>query len=201
MDKQFTVRSDTYATNQGQIILNPIVWFENNIPEVVILSTSLILSICSLVFIGKGFGFLALLLIFVNVFYWKRKKEHFRYGDTNGGVIVSVNPNLLAVKTDLSSGFGNYPVFKIIPYKKKCRIGDRIVTVSLYTSSSKEDCPYWVDFDPIPITYATKNPKEIELALSRIEEEQWFNLETSLGQIQRPYKEGLYRIEDGTSNW
>jgi hypothetical protein len=137
-----------------------------------------------------------------NAFYWTRIKEHFQSGDSNGGIVVSVDPPLLAVSSDLTKFSGYYPVIKIIPYQtnKDIEIGDRVGTVALYTESSGEqDC--WEDFDPIPIDCATEDTAAIDRVLKSYPDEQWAAIERGVSELSKPYHPGLYRVEVGDSDW
>lgn len=127
--------------------------------------------------------------------------EHFKFGDSNGGVIISERPRLVAITTDLTKGIGSFPVVKIISYKKKGKIGDRIATVALYTASTENNLPNWIDFNPIPLNYATNDVTEIERALQSYSEKQWSSLERRLSQLQKPYQEGLFKVDLESSNW
>ncbi len=108
---------------------------------------------------------------------------------------------LVAVTTDLTKGFGDYPVIKIIKYKGKGKVGDKIGTVALYSASVDDSLKHWIDFEPIPIIYATDNIAEIERAIKSYDEEQWKQIESRLLQIPKPYMEGLYKIKGETSDW
>jgi len=197
----YTVDSYTFATNPGNVNLKPLVWIKYNLSTTLILTVCLVLSIWLTVSISLWFFIIILLVIAINLFYWRRKNEHFRYGDSNGGFIVSNNPMLVAVTTDLTKGFGDYPVIKIIKYKGKGKVGDKIGTVALYSASVDDSLKHWIDFEPIPINYATDNSAEIERAIKSYDEEQWKLIESRLLQIPKPYIEGLYKIKGETSDW
>ncbi|MBK9459183.1 MAG: DUF3239 domain-containing protein [Sphingobacteriales bacterium] len=197
----YTVDSNTFATNPGNVNLKPFVWIKYNLSTTLILTVCFVLSIWLTVSISLWFFIIILLVIAINLFYWRRKNEHFRYGDSNGGIIVSNNPMLVAVTTDLTKGFGDYPVIKIIKYKGKGKVGDKIGTVALYSASVDDSLKHWIDFEPIPIIYATDNIAEIERAIKSYDEEQWKQIESRLLQIPKPYMEGLYKIKGETSDW
>jgi hypothetical protein len=197
----YTVDSYTFATNPGNVNLKPLVWIKYNLSTTLILTVCLVLSIWLTVSISLWFFIIILLVIAINLFYWRRKIEHFRYGDSNGGFIVSNNPMLVAVTTDLTKRFGDYPVIKIIKYKGKGEVGDKIGTVALYSASVDDSLKHWIDFEPIPINYATDNSAEIERAIKSYDEEQWKLIESRLLQIPKPYIEGLYKIKGETSDW
>ena len=200
-EKKYIIDDSTFASNPGKIIFNPFVWIKYNFSTTIVLLISLILSIW-LTF-GVSFWFFTVLLIALvhNLLYWREKREHFRYGDSNGGIIVSVNPTLVAVTTDLTKGIGKYPVIKIIGYQLKGEIGDRIGTVALYTRSEDENIKHWIDFRPIPIRYATNHIEEIDRAINSYKNEQWKQIEDRLLQVPKPYMEGLYLIKEPTSDW
>lgn len=200
-EKIYTVDDNTFATNPGNVILKPLVWIKYNFVTTSMLMISLILSIWLTISVSSWFFIIALLSIAVNLFYWKRKKEHFRYGDSNGGIIVATNPMLVAVTTNLTKGFGKYPVIKIIKYNAKGEIGDKIGTVALYSASTDEETQHWIDFHPIPINYATNNVAEIERAMKSYDTEQWKQIEDRLLQVPKPYVAGLYKIKEETSDW
>lgn len=200
-EQKRTICSDTVASNPGNVNLKPMVWIKYNF-----LATSMLfLSVVVSVGLTLGLSFICAILIWETVsrnrFYWLRKKEHFRYGDSNAGIIISTNPMLVAVTTDFTKGFGRYPVIKIIKYKGKGKIGDRIGTVALYAGAEDESIPYWVDFVPIPIDYATDDIAEIQRAIDSYDPMQWQQIEDGLAQVPKPYTEGLYIIRDETSNW
>lgn len=203
MERNYTVDNNTYASNPGNARLNPMVWIKYNFKVVFLLTLSILVSAFLTFTISFWFSILLLIAVFANVFYWLRKKEHFRSGDSNGGLIVAINPTLVAVATDLTQGFGSYPVVKIIPFKGKenAQIGDRIPTVALYSRSPDDSILHWIDFHPIPLTYATNDNQVIERALNSYSEDQWSILEKQLKEIKKPYQRRLYKVAKNESDW
>ena len=203
MEKNFTVDNDTFASNPGNANLNPFIWFIHNYQIVSILGASFIISLFLVFKISLWFIIILSLSLIINIFYWLRKKEHFKSGDSNGGLVISINPKLVAITTDLTKGFGHYPVVKIIHYKtsKKIKIGDKIATVALYSSSTDDSLPHWIDFHPIPLSYATKNKSTHQSAINSYESTQWEDLEKRLTEIDKPYKIGLYKVDVKNSDW
>ncbi|MES2616670.1 MAG: DUF3239 domain-containing protein [Bacteroidota bacterium] len=196
-----TIDNNTFASNPGNTKLNPFVWIRYNFLHVFLLTGSLL-----------GFAWLSydvlwwwligvFLSLAVNFFYWVRKKEQFRSGDSNAGLVVSVNPTLVAVTTDLTKGGGEYPVVKIIKYKKSASIGDKIATVALYIPSDNEHDPHWEDFFPTPMDYATTNKADIQGALNSYDPQQWEDLQRRLKQVPFPYAVGLYKVDVEASDW
>lgn len=140
----------------------------------------------------------AALFLAMNIFYWQRVSEHFKYGDVNPGIVVSVDPMAIAVSTDLTKGVGNYPVIKIIRKELRTimgqvpRIGVKLPTVSLYEGCVHDDLPHWIDFHPCPAECATNDINEIKRLMSTFTERDWSKLEAGVERIPRPYLSGLY---------
>ena len=145
------------------------------------------------------FSFLALA---INCYYWIKVKEHFVYGNVTPGVIVSLDPMLIAVLTNLSKGVGDYHVIKIIEQRfstvmeKPPFVGATFPAVALYQQSEDESLPYWEDFDPRPIEFATADQSAIKNILSRMEKTDWKELKLGLRGVPRPFKPGLYHVQE-----
>ena len=200
--KPSTINDGAYATNPGNVTLKPVVWFCHRTKTVLGLLAIVILSaFAALIYSYYVFG-VTVLAILINFFYWWHKAEQFKYGDSNAAMVVSTEPPLLAIFTDLTKSDGLYPVIKIIPYhtKKTIRYGDRVGTVALYYDYS-EPREYWEDFNPIPIDYATNEQVEIEKAIHSYPEQQWALIEKGISEIDIPYKPGLYRVDIHSSDW
>ncbi|WP_145244988.1 hypothetical protein [Aeoliella mucimassa] len=141
---------------------------------------------------------IALLMTLVNVFYWWRLSNHFQFGCANVGQVVSLEPTLLAVDTDLSHGEGDYPVIKIIEISidrsggKPLEIGMHVPTVSLYAPPPEPDAPHWANFFPLPADYVCGKPEQIEQLLARLDRDDYENLDKWLKSVPQPYKPGLY---------
>lgn len=196
-----TLDSDTVASNPGSVRIMPFVLMRY-MHKSVLLLIPLLASLVFALQVSLLWGGLSSVIFFViNYLYWRRKREHFAYGDSNGGIVVSENPKLIAVTTDLSKGItGKYPVVKIVPYKGKGKLNERIGTVALYEGSSV--CtPHWNDFFPVPVEYVNSNKAEQKAVLRSYSEESWELLEARIKKIGRPYKEGLFKISTENSSW
>ncbi|SHJ67746.1 hypothetical protein SAMN02745216_02069 [Desulfatibacillum alkenivorans DSM 16219] len=139
-------------------------------------------------------------------FIWRRLHLYFKYGDANPGVIIAVNPVLMAVATDLQKRSGRYPVVAVreVKIRKidkiKVEPGMRLATVSLYTNGD-EAAPYWTDFDPFPAQYATLSSPKIAALFERFSQQDWDDLEEAVAQIPKPCTEGLYPLDVENSDW
>lgn len=200
-DEKYTLDNDTYASTPGEVSFNPTVWIKHR-PLVPATSALGLLTIFMIYGITSKISLIFLIsLIGYAGYSWIKIKEHYT-ADSNGGVVVSTNPTLVAVSTDMSKGNGYYPAIKIIRYtpKRPVRIGDKIGTVSVY-EDNYEYKDYWSNFYPLPIDYATDNPVEIHNEIERYPQEQWDDIKYGLSKISKPYKPGYYRINDVHTDW
>ena len=86
--------------------------------------------------------------LLVNWLYWRHQAAHFALGCANPATVVSLNPPLLAVYTDLTTGERAYPVIKILRDSGiPSSVGDKFATVSLYQGSTEAE--RWEDFDSV----------------------------------------------------
>ena len=133
-------------------------------------------------------------------FYTYLKSKKFKTGDANPGVLVSLNPPLLAVYTDLAKDEGEFPAIKIVKTKitsakgKPVKVGTCIPTVSQYLDSAGRDAMHWGDFEPEPAAYATNDEDSINRLASTFDKEQLVVLSESLKKIPRPFEPGLYTL-------
>ena len=203
MRKNYTVDNNSVASNPGNTALNKGVWFRHNITTVSTLSLFLICSLLATIVVDTTYSFILVIAIFINFYYWTNKREHFLSGHSNGGIVVGVHPTLVAVNGDLSKGYGYFPVVKIMKRASlnNVSIGDRVPTVALYTASTNEGLAHWLDFNPIPLSYATNNVKVTNLAIQSYPNEQWDQLEKYLLELEKPYKTGLYQVDKEQSSW
>lgn len=202
-EKDWDYENDTYASNPAYTKLNSWVWTKHHLVEVLSMWFALLFFLMVTFGVSYGFSITLILVIFFKYFYWKDKKRHFKLGDSNGGIVVSLKPNLVAVTTDLTKGFGHYPALKIIEFKtrKPVKIGDRIPTVAMYSGVLNEGPAHWFDFNPIPLEYATNDKTEIERALSSYSDQQWKDIERRVAQLPKPLKVGLFKVDMNESDW
>jgi hypothetical protein len=191
----------TFASRPGRVALNPIHWALHYplVPVSGIILIGIVISGVQLRFLPPGVIVVALFLCVAYVLYWYRVFAHFWHGDANPGIIVSTNPTLVAVSTDMRTGYGEYPAVKIIraPTRdvegRQYEVGDHLPTVALYSGSQTNS--HWDNFDPRPAQAATSSRRAIRKLLNRFAEEDWARLESYLRSIPQPYRTGLYWIK------
>ncbi|WP_298609634.1 DUF3239 domain-containing protein [uncultured Thiothrix sp.] len=202
--RTLTLDDTTTASNPGGINFMPLVYLRYYPIWGVSLAFLAILSVALLFLLPYSFNLMlfSVVMIFANFFYWFRKKEHFKFGDSNPGKVIQNNPTLIAVLTNLSKYGGNYPVIKIIKSPlKDLSVGEIIGTVALYFPGDNKNLPHWKDFDPIPLQCATNNKMEAAAVVSSYSKEELAALEIGINSLAKPYKKGLYKMYSGNSNW
>ena len=201
MDDQstWTMDDSARASRPGNTKVNPFLWIRHYPTWAVGYFACLIGSLVLALTLHWSLWILFALMLGLNWFYWQRVKEHFLHGNVCPAIIVNLNPMMFAVLTDLSKGIGEYPAIKIIPKKfttvlgKKPDLGARFPAVALY-GMMHEDIPYWEEFDPRPLEFATSDQKTIHGVASRISRDDWKELDEMLRKVPRPFQPGLYEL-------
>ena len=137
-------------------------------------------------------------LIFIRR-HWRTLRDHFLSGCLNAAKVVSLDPPLVAVSTDLQTGDVPCPVLRILPQPLRMmvpgdpEIGRRAAAVSLYGWSLGER-DHWSTFHPLLVDTGTGSGEKIGEAIDRLDDEDWDDLEFALAQVKPPCEPGLYRI-------
>lgn len=202
-EKTLTVDPNTVASNPGELKVQPLRWLIYRPFWPILWAGFLVLSLYFAVTGHWAFFMLVGVLVAFNWFYWRRLKEQFYAGCANPAKVISVNPFLVAAKTDLRCSFDapHCQSIKVIkgrlPKKntgQAYEIGDRLPTVSLYSGSMDKD--RWLDFDPIPACLVSNNQAAIDVIDADLEDE-WDELNFWLAKVPQPYKLGLYAFDQG----
>ena len=151
--------------------------------------------------ISLWLGFLLVPIFVCDLLYWMHIDNHFYNGDVNPGVIIQLDPILIAVATDLRKGFGSYPAIKIIRTRLRRinneppRMGQILPTVASYFSIPNVKSPHWASFDPRPLESATTDENTLKRLMATFTVEQITTLYASIALL--PSNEpGLYRFLD-----
>jgi hypothetical protein len=119
----------------------PLLWL------VVVTGSALLMWLLSL-----WFAFLLLPALLHFLIYRERVTGHFRLGDANPGVVVGVNPTLVAIRTDLTKGIGSYPAVRVVRARlrrimgRPVEVGMRLPTVAVY-----QQMPHFPTLSPVCI--------------------------------------------------
>lgn len=204
MDDEPLSLNGTMASNPGRLRVNHLRWLLHKPAWPIGWAVAAALAVAGAVLVHWAFWFPAAFLLLCNAFYWFRLKMHFERGDANPGLVVSASPPLVAVATDLTKGFGSFPAVKVFaagPLRiagRRPEVGDRVGTVSLYSSGPDQSAPHWSDFEPHPAEYVTADAAAIAGLMATFPQEQWDNLAQLLEMVPQPYRPGLYLIPAAT---
>lgn len=148
-------------------------------------------------------AFYGLLLLGLPVTYllWRKIQYQFIGGCINPGKIVSLDPPLVAVMTDLlrAPESGPCPVIRVLPQPLsgmtggKPRLDQHVGTIAIYHEDD-EGSPHWNTFVPTVAACVTRKMEEIDRVQRSLDDSDWRELDAALKQIPRPYEPGLYRI-------
>jgi hypothetical protein len=200
-NSSLTLNNDTSASNPARARLNPLryAWFYPTWP----LSWTVLLAASVFLAVGVSLWFLFLVasILTLNIFYWIRVKEFFVHGDSNPGLVIHLQPTLVAVVTDLGNRGGAYPAIKVFRTRLRRSMGERIepgtrlATVALYSRGTDPNAPHWTDFDPRPLECATGNPQVIHRVFDLYSRGEWRRLEACVERLPSPAP-GLYRLRE-----
>lgn len=143
-------------------------------------------------------GFLLLWSGFLLFHFWE-VRDHFRVGNVNPAVVVSVDPYLVAVYTDMTMGAGSWPAIKILrqPLDRMAggppSIGQRLATAAMYTGHPL--LGRWSDFDPRIVNCATCNTDDIQRVFASIPPHEWQALDAGLRTLVKINRPGLYYVD------
>lgn len=199
----FPMDRSAAASSPGGVWVNPFTWARYRTVSVFLLVLGVYVFAMSS-YLDTLWNLIPLFgMLVINYFYWRNKSDHFKLGDSNIGMIVSARPSLVAVTTNLTKGFANYPIVQIITYYpgKNDRIGDTIPTVGTYVAAVDEEIPHWIGFHPIPVKYANGNKKVLEKCMNRYTNQELEQLTNRLKEVPKPFEVGLYLVEKETSDW
>lgn len=137
------------------------------------------------------------------------KNQHAREGNVCPAKVVSINPDLVAVATNLSYvADKSFPVIhvKLASFRlfagEPVRLGERLAMVTSYDLGEGEE-----NHDPNagkffglmscdPVRGMTRNAQTIQRTLDSISEESWRDLNHGLKQIPQPPQPGTYPYEE-----
>lgn len=204
--RTLTLDDSAVASNQGNVNISFWRWAKRYPLWPALLIGSSLASLALIFLVSKMFLIAVPLALLANYFYWHRVREHFLYGDANPGVVVSTAPLLIAVRTDMTKGEGEYPMVRILQ-ERPCdawgsapAAGTRVATIGLYAEGDEERAPHWGRFEPRPVEPVAKSPDDARRLLESFAPEQWERLERALEDLPT-MREGLHRVEVEDSSW
>jgi len=199
---EYNKNSQSAASNPGLLRVNYLK-FALCFPKWPLIWTSLLLVSVLLTVLLTWFGLILVLLLgAINLFYWYIVRMKFVAGCVNPGVVVSLDPPLVAVLTNLTKGGDdvewNYIRVLPQPLSKMTggppQVGQRVASVALYQNAD-DNSPHWESFAPTLVGCVTWNEREIARVLQSISPGDWKELQIGMTQLTQPPAEGLYKVE------
>ena len=196
-----TLSDQARASNPGGVSVDCLRWTRFKPKWPIIFSFALLaVGILAIVMGNAFYCALAIVPLIMLFLYFKRISEHFRHGDANPGIVVSLRPTLIAVPTDLTKGLGSCEVIKIVKIRLResagepLKVGSCVPTVALYRSTGNALDPFWEDFFPVPVDYVTGDTTTIRNLVSTFPSSQFRKVEAGLKAVAKPYRPGLYKL-------
>lgn len=191
---------ESRASNPGRLRVNLLQWLRHKPIWPILFACAALVSLAGALLLHWSLWIAAGFFLLCNLLYWFNVHMHFRHGDANPGVVVSVDPLLIAVATDLTQGVGSYPAVKLFRANLSQiagaapEYGKRVATVSTYRMNA-DGIPHWRDVTPYPAEYATNNEKAIQRLMQTFTEDDWAHLEEMLKRVPQPFQPGLYMLD------
>jgi hypothetical protein len=189
------IDSSTVATRPANV---PVVWsaYCRAFPKAPLTFASLF----ALSAILRHNGALATALVLAGAFgslaYFSFIRTRFAGGNLCAGQVVSSEPFLVAVLTDLANdGESSYPVIKVFsPPKLKppMPVGTHVAAVSLYVGVTPAG--HWGDCLPELAISANPDSTLHHELLARCTDEEWHQLKEACERLPKPFKCGLYPL-------
>ena len=193
---------NTAASNPGRVRVNYYRWAKAFPLEPIVIGVSLLTCVLLNIFVSPGFWILLVFCGAVTNFRITGIREHLLCGCLNPSIVVSANPPLVAVCTDLRTGETRYSVIKVLrqPLHRTKNgiptIGTRLATVATYWGRENSRGPngHWGDFKPIAVSCVSDDTFLTDHLVDTIPANDWEALTIGLEQLPQPIRPGLYPI-------
>lgn len=194
--------SNSLASNPGRMSLNFFQWIKMNFSSVFKKTAFLLVTGILMVKLHWLLGIIFLGSLLYNVWYWFGAYNKFKAGDVNPGKVISINPDKVAVATNMTKFGGNYPILRIIETKLpkfEKELGMFIPTVALY-NDNPHGYPFWAEFHPVPISHGTSDKGILKARFETFSKEDFERVNTYISEVNT-IEEGTYRVQKETSGW
>jgi hypothetical protein len=201
MDRPLLMDDSARASNPGRLRVKPFVWMSCYPFWPVFWAALLLAMVWLTAFVHWAFGIGVVVSLALNWLYWVHLREHFRFGCVNPAMVVSLDPLLIAVSSDLSKGIGSFPAIRIIRGRfaticgQEPKLGSRLATVSVYYRWGDANLPHWSHFRPLPVDCATDDLRDIQRIMESLDDESWAELMERLRLLEKPYRVGMYLLD------
>lgn len=200
--KSLLFDSHTIPTYQGDMKLNIIQWTKFNFRKVADPIIFMIIGYLMMVRIHWFFGIILIAALLYSIWYWLMASNRFKGGDMNPGKVISLNPTLVAVASDMRKFTGDFPILKIIQTKlpkEDQKIGKVIPTVALY-NDNPHGYPFWAEFHPVPVIHGIKDRNHIQQILTNFSKVSMDSLDEYIEKTNAK-EVGIYKVDEDSTNW
>lgn len=194
--------SSSMASFQGNMKLNPFQWYKMNTAKVLRITFYLVFSFILMVKSHWVFILVFITCLLYNIWYWFGAKSSFGGGNVSPGKVISINPDRIAVATDLTKMVGSYPVIKILEtklLKENKVIGKFIPTISIY-HDNPHSYPFWSEFHPVPVSHGITDKNHFKYLMSKFSDEDFNDINNYLAQASTE-EVGTYKVNVESSGW
>jgi len=149
------------------------------------------------------FGIFLLGFIAWTLLYWYNIRLLFKVGDVNPGKVIQLNPDRFAVATNLTKGFGNYPIIKIVEtelLKEDKQLGKIIPTISGY-SNNPYGYPFWSEFSPSPMNHGLVLKDKVQSYTKCYDQSDIDIIDERLHKIHKINIPETYKVDIEASDW
>jgi hypothetical protein len=194
--------SHTIPSFQGDMKLNIIQWIKYNFSKIIKSLLALIVGFLLMFKVHWLFALVFIGALLYNIWYWLTTFNKFKGGDVNPGKVISIDPPLLAIATDMRKFGGDYPILKIITTKLPSEdkiVGKVIPTVALY-NDNPHGYPFWAEFHPVPVIHGISDKKRIAHIMSSFSKDSLNTLDNYLNMVGAK-EEGIYKVDEDNNSW
>ncbi len=202
MRELLTEAINSEGTNPGRVSLNLIRWTTMYPVKVLKVTGGLILSFILMIKVHWLFALLFIGFLLWNLFYWWNAIIRFKIGNVNPGKVIHLNPDRIAVATDMTKGFGHYPVLRILDVKlrREDRILNKIIPTIAGYANNPYGYPFWSEFSPVPMNHGIRSKKLIERFSNTYGDEEIKTLNEYIDKVGSTEPE-TYKIDEDTTDW
>ena len=149
------------------------------------------------------FFYIPLALYFIlKVLELLKTRDMYYSGALNPAIVIDEKTSKIASLTDMTLGFGEYPLIRIRNYplpKKYKKNHTRIPVAGTYQNTG--DYNHWNFYEPNPIPSGVKDENIIISKLNAIPSDEWTKLLKEIKKFDGIPKEGYYPIDVENSSW
>jgi hypothetical protein len=161
----------------------------------------LLLAIMAGILIHWAILFLAVPFAGLFWLYWWIQRAKFISGCTNPAMVVSLDPPLVAVLTDLalSPAGTRWHYIKVLEQPlnsmtgELARVGQRLAAVATYRKGDSKE--HWNDFSPVVVNCVSRSVGDIARVFGTLTSGDWQDFDKAIRQVPQPISAGLYKVE------